>query len=242
MAREFTKNLANYISLGIEGMKASVGGKAALSIHCLCYIRSVSAEVNGNPLIHILIDDPGTVGFSLNIDAGTTAGSNFVRLNGRSSAADARQGRSGTTNLPLNTWIAIGGVMHYFNDTISPVYEGDIQNAGAATFGQTSLTYGPTPHHPDGLGVYAPGTTAQVVGSMFDGYIAEMGIWGGDIGLAAFEELAARRVPYKVRPDLLTNYWPLDGRQGTTEQDYISRVTGSISGSIPIVRHPRVFR
>lgn len=240
MARAFSKNLANHMSLGINGL-GGLAGAAAISFHALVRIASVSTGANDNSILQIINVGTG-VAASLNIDGSGGVGlERRVRANGRSVSTDARAGRTGTTNIPLSTWVAIGGVMNFAADTITPYYEGAAENGGAVVFANTTFTLG-TATVPDGIGTYAPGTASDTLASHFDGDIAEFAIWNGDIGAANFEQLANRLVPYKVARAMLAHYWPLDGRDSVMEPDLISKKSGTISGSIPISDHPRVIR
>jgi hypothetical protein len=238
MARDFSKNVANYLSLGTGVVAAVVSGSGRISLSCLAFIRSTTAAANDNTIFQIIVGG-SSVGVALNIDNLTVAGQRQLRGAGRSQASDARQAINGATNLALNTWIHLGAIIDYTGDKIETYVDGALDGTGAVAFAAATFTPSAATD-PDGLGCYSPGlgiTTA----SQFDGLLAELAIWKDDIGADAMRELGNRRVPFKVQRASLRHYWPFDGR-GTNPPDFVGGVNAIVTGSIPIADHPRVFR
>lgn len=234
MARDFTKNLSNGIDLGNNQISALVNGASALSFHAWFYPDTYSAGANDNRLLGFRISSGGTGGM-FGVDG---SGANKVmRVGGRSDSADGFQARSGTTNITTGAWHNGGGVIDFAADTITPYFEGAAEGGGAVTFANSTYVNG-TPGNTEAIGadVGNPGLTEP----QWDGLIAEVAVWIGDIGAAGFATLNKGFSPLFVRPDLLVCYFPLFG-EGATERDRISGLTGTIEGTVAKANHPRII-
>ena len=234
MARTFTKNTANYISMGTGTIGTILNGAAAVSFHANVNFTSFDAgdSATGDQFLYIPINGTST-GIVGCID-GSGGGSNQkFKVGGRSQAADSFQARSGTTNLTTGVWYPLGGVIDYSADTITGYLSGAAENGGAATFGATSYTHG-TPSTTDKLSNAA--STAQ----MLDGVLCEVGIW--NVALTAGEMLALGKgfSPLLVRPSSLIFYMPLMGRV-SPEPDRVRGNNGTVNGTLAQADHARVI-
>ena len=107
------------------------------------------------------------------------------------------------------------------------------------TFANNTLTPGTTPTANDSIGATDGATTTAVEGQM-DGRIAEVGVWGGDIGRKGFLQLSKGFSPLLISPSLLYFYAPLIGKS-SPEPDLISDKNGVIIGTIAAAAHPRII-
>ena len=97
MARDFTKNTANYLSLGTEQLVALVSGASALSIAAWVNFDTIGNVTNDNRVLAVSID-AGKAGFL--IATGASGANNLPRIGGRSQSADTFQATNGTSNFP----------------------------------------------------------------------------------------------------------------------------------------------
>jgi hypothetical protein len=79
----------------------------------------------------------------------------------------------------------------------------------------------------------------------FDGRLAEIAVYSEVLSAGDIASLAAANSPLLVRPSKLTNYWPMDGRGGSSagELDWVTGlVTGNPQTTKPtVVDHPRII-
>jgi hypothetical protein len=162
-----------------------------------------------------------------------------VRVGGRSVGTDGFRQITGATTVPFNQWSNVGGVLDFPNDTIRTYLNGVSDGSGAATFANTSYTQATAPTVGDALGssTSPPGGTTE----QFDGLIAEVAVWAGDIGDTGMYQLAKAFSPKLVRFNLARIYFPLIGR-ATPERDIVGGLIGNVTGSVPAAAHPRIIR
>jgi len=236
MARDFSKDVANYYGLGIDRMGNILEGAAFVSIHAIVAYDTLDTAANNNPILQWKIGSNLT-SFLLSIHDGTSA---VLRAGARSQNADAFQARNGTTVLSAGTFYGVGAVFDYAGDTITPYLDGVAEGGGAVTFGATSYTHTAGTSH-DGIGANLGTTgTPTSTAAQFDGRIAELGAWAGSRALTSDEmlSLGAYRVnPRQVAPNLLKAYMPLN-----RATDLVNGLIHTITGSIPVADHPRVVR
>lgn len=230
MARDFTKDTANYMSLGVNQIQTLLNGAAKISMHAWVNPDTFNTGANDNRIITIGVAD-SLAGFILEIVG--SAGAEVLKVAGRSVSTDTLQSKSATTVVSASTWHSCGGVFDESGDAITPYYEGAAEGGGAVTFGNAVWTNG-TPTQLDTIGAGQSAPVETVI--QFDGRIAELAIWTDDIGAAAFANLANGWSPLFF-PTSLKFYFPLAGRF-SPEPDVVSGKTGSITGSLPIIQHP----
>lgn len=237
MAREFTKNTANYIDLPNNSYSPRVVGASAISINAWVYPRSVTGTGSDNRVINAVIDGGNLTGFMIGLF--NSSGLAKIRVGGRSVGTDSFQRLDGPTTVPFNTWSNIGAVLDYANDQERVYFNGALDASAAKVFGNTTYTQNSAPTVGDAIGssTSPPGGTAE----QFDGYIAELAVWAGDIGDTGMYQLARRFAPKLVRFNLARVYFPLIGRSNP-ERDIVGGLTGNITGSIPDAPHPPIIR
>jgi hypothetical protein len=235
MSRVFSKNLSNYMSLGVNAVGPILNGVAKISFHCWINPVSLTSGANDNKTFTVL-----TSALQLALGINGSGVNKVLRVHARSVAADTLQTRDGTTNLATSTWWSVGGMVDFAGDFITPYVAGVAEGAGAVTFANNSYTHA-TASIADAIGTQlttgsVPGTTAN----QFDGSIAEMMFWKGDIGAAGFEQLALGVWPMLVRPDLMAPYWSLNFGSNP-EPELVQRLAATITGSVPLGDHPRIM-
>jgi hypothetical protein len=232
LARDASKNTSNYLSLGTNALGPLLNGAAKISMHALVVADTFDTGTNDNRILSVYINGTTTAGVVLAL-AGS-AGAEKVRVGGRSQSLDSFQAVSGATTVSAGTVYGVGGVLDLSGDSIRVYLDGAQDASSAATFANASYTNG-TPTAADSIS----GAVGSGSSTFFDGRIAEVAIWAGDIGAAGFGVLAQRVSPMLVRPDLLVSYWPLIGRE-SPERDRFGGVGATITGTVATADHPRV--
>jgi len=82
---------------------------------------------------------------------------------GRSQTADTLQANTGTTVVPLGTWVHVVSVMDYANGTMSTFLNGELYKTSAATFGSTTYVHS-SANADDSIGGYV--TTHNIIGAV----------------------------------------------------------------------------
>lgn len=233
MARDFTKDLANYMRLGTNQVGPLLNGAGAISLAAWVYPDTFTASANNNRVIQINVAEAST-GLMLAIHNGTSA---VVRVGARSQSGDSFQTGNGTSAVGTSGYTHIGGVINIAGDTVQPYYNGAAEGGGAVTFGAATWTNGTPTTSFDAIG--SDGTVGST-SPQVDGRIAEVGIWAGDIGAAGMAALAKGFSPLLVRPELLVAYFPLLGND-SPERDRVGGLSGTITGTVAKADHPRVY-
>jgi hypothetical protein len=238
MAVQTTKNVANYIGFPISAFGNLIAGLGAISIHAWVWATSLSTGTNDNAVLLWLINST-TVGGSLSISGG--AGAAKARITGRSVNTDARGSVSGATTIATGSWVSIGGVLDFAGDAVRVYLNGVQDGSAAVTFANATYTQG-VPTSGDSIGgIYLP---TPATADQFDGNIAEVSIYAGDIGADGFLSLGKAYDARNVLPGLLAELFPLFGPADIKGR--LAELTGTITGSIPQSTvdpgHPRIIR
>lgn len=245
MALDFVKDASNYLSYGIGGLSSRINGESKYAVSALIRPDTYSATSptnNENVVFRLMVNGTTNV-LTLRVDL--VAATPRVHVTARSIAADSAQTVTGTTvDLAAGSWHQIGALVDIAGDSISPVADGIIDNASAVTFGGSAVIIG-TPTEPDRIGAHS--ATPPNIEDQFDGIIAECAIWAlgsGDTGADFTSEewlsLAEGTCPLLVRPQALAFYEPFLIKR-TSPTDHISKATGTITGSLSYVDHPRIL-
>ncbi|KKK57326.1 hypothetical protein LCGC14_3055600, partial [marine sediment metagenome] len=195
MARDFTKNTANYGRFPTLGaLSAELHGAGVLSVAAWVYIDTYTASTASvNDILDIFLEDTG-LGFLLYFD---TSGANSVlKWGGRSQISDGFQSLSGTANVSTGAWHHVGVVQDIAGDAIRLYLGGSGDNNGAVTFGSATWVDSNDQVVRDIVSGNADPPTAT--SRQMDGRIAELAIWKGDIGVSGFKALAAGERPSKI--------------------------------------------
>lgn len=238
MARDFSKNTSNYLSLGVGTVGPIVNGSAFLSFHCWANVDTIDSGVNDNGLFVFLTAN--SAAFTARIDG--SAGTKVLRVGGRSQSTDGFQARNATSSFTTSTWHSCGGVLDFAGDVITPYFNGVAENSGAATFGGTAYTDNAT-GRTNGDGIGNIGTAPPATAGQFAGRLAEFAIWFGSRALTAdeFAALAKGFSPAQVGPALGRIYFDLLGNN-SPEKDLFRGLSGTITGTVAKAAHPRVLR
>lgn len=238
MARDFTKNVANYMSLGLNALNPLLSGAASISIFAWFRGRTASLGVDtDNTILSIDLADgvgPGIV-MMLNCPLAPFV---TARIGARSQAADALQLASGpTVGIDGVTWHSIGAALRFSADQIRTFLSMSFTTTAVA-FSASAYTPGVPTIVPDAIGARTlpPGATGQ----QFDGELTEIAVWNTDIGDDAFNLMgrtitASAVSPLFIKPQNLVFYMPFLGLGGTAgpEHDIRNGRSGVITGSIP---------
>lgn len=235
MARDFSKNLSNYMQVGTDVINQLLSGAGAISAHVHVYYDTLSSVLAGSDdLLYVPINGTSS---GLHLLLTGTAGAEKLRVQGRSQTADAVQLRTATTTITTGSWWRLGGVLNIASDVITPYVNGSAESSGAVTFGAATYTPG-TPTAAEGIGnaISAVSSTQRQV----DGRMGEVAIWLSDIGAAGFAMLAAGVSALMISPSTLIFYMPMLG-YASPEIDVISAKSGTITGTVAKAEHPRII-
>ena len=236
MARDFSKTLANRISVGNGTFGTLLNGAAKISAHLWARADTFTNSLDvGNRLFTVIINGTVSTGVSMNVDTLTGANDTLSVL-ARSQTADGLQAKKGTSNLSTGVWYALGCMIDIGGDTITPYVNGVAEGGGAVTFGAATYTHG-TPTQPDILGHLSEASVST--GDQWDGLLAEFALWTDDIGLNAFKALARGVDPFHASPVRPKVWLPLWGRH-SPEIELIANKVGTITGSVPAGNHAPV--
>jgi hypothetical protein len=238
VSRDFNKNTANYINLPVNAIGSLLDGAGAMSWHCWFLADSLSTgNIGFNVLFAALINDTGPAsGIIANI--GHDGANHVLRTGGRSQQADSFQSKTTTATFSISTWYAVGGVLDFAGDTVTPYVNGAADGGGAVTFGASAYTNSVTTLiDPVGYGSSATGTPSST-SSMFDGAMGELAIWNAALTAADMASLADGMSPLLVRPSGLVIYLPFV----RGDQEWISGKTATTNGTVGVRGHPRTIK
>lgn len=232
MARSFTKNTANYLSLGTGVLNQLLSGAAKISMAAWVNATSFGTGTFDNAIL--TCDINGTTTGPHLLIAGA---SNQVRVHGLSVSTDAGQSADGTTTVPTGAWHHVGGVLNFSGDSNRVYYDGTQETSTAVTYANNAYTPG-TATMADAIGTrdVPPGATSM----QFNGLIAEAAFWVDDITTTGFAMLAKGYSPLLVMPQSLVAYWPLLGGF-SPEIELCAKVNGTITGTVAAAAHCAVL-
>lgn len=234
MARDFTKNTSNYMSLGANAIGPLVNGASAISMSCNANFDTTALGTPSDDFFFVAING-GTTGLSLALAGNPMK----MRAGGRSVSTDSFLSADSTTTISTGSVWRLGAVFNIGGDKIRVYVNGTQEADTARTFGNTTYTNG-TPTTVDGPGAAFSGSAPISTTRQMDGQLSEFAIWNIDITSAGFAQLGAGVSPLLVRPDSLVFYMPLIG-QYSPEKDYISGKSGTITGTVAAAAHHRMY-
>lgn len=216
------------MSLPTSAIGPLVNGAASVSLHAWVYVASTTTGAFDNSILQTVLNGTASA-FVLSINK---AGANrVVGVTGLSVTGDSLQTKLSTSDLALNTWHSVGGVMDFAGDTITPYANGVAEGGGAVTFANAAYTHG-TPSTADRIGSK---TGAVTTASQVDGRIGHLAIWTGTLSANAFAALARGALPLRIGsssgagPVFYMPIWGLD----SPEYCLVCGATGTITGSLP---------
>ncbi len=228
MARDFSKNTSNYLSLGVDGINAIASGASAITYAAWVQADSFGTAATDNRIISECVSGTNVTGIALAVGNSPAVLAAYAR----SQSADSLQTKTGTTTVATGVWHHVAAVYDFAGDTITPYLNGVAEGGGSVTFGATTYTPSATTAHAGigtGFSVGSPLSTA----AQFDGRIGEVAIWRIGLSPGRIRAIANGASPEGVRPESLVAYFRLDGT-GSAEFNAAARTPiGTISGSVP---------
>lgn len=223
MSRLFTKNLSNYMSLGISGLGPSLSARSAFSIHAK--VKPTALGISDGGSVLSILDNATTVGVSL----GVTPITGTVKLSARSVSTDAKQTQTGTTSLTAGVPAYIGGVVNVSSATIAVFVNGVSEGSVGVVFANGGWTFG-TPTDADTVGGFRAPPVATT--DQFDGEISEIALWATVLSGTDFATLATGASADTVQAGSILYYLKITGT-ASPELPTLGSAQGTITGSLP---------
>lgn len=240
MARDFSKNVSNYFTLGSAAIGPLINGCSAVTIACWVQPDTLAgASTLGDDICNF--QNAGGAAVFGTLCSNTTATNGCTQFGGRRTSGSSRASRDGSSGFSTGSWQHFAAVMT-FNSSYPSVYKNGVLNNGT---GQVLTDSGVYVHSAvsshDGIGATL-GASGPSSGTprMVDGRIAEFSIWSSALNDDQILSLGGGCNPRRVSPQTLVAYWKLNG-QGSPEIEIINGKSGTIVGSIPVADHPRIF-
>lgn len=243
MARDFTKNTSNYMSLGLNTVGALLNGAAAISAFCKFNLDTISTANGNNRILDVYINTTVT-GLRISVHDGTNA---VLRAQLRSQSADGVVVRTSTTTISTGSWYTGGFTARITSNILQPYLNGVAEGAGATvSWGSDTYADGtPSAGRLDGIGSSFTASVPDGTAEQVDGRIADVALWAhasdsGQLSAADMLALHGGISPLLVRSSDLVAYWPLWG-YSSPEQELRNRISGTITGSLPASDHPQLI-
>lgn len=240
MARDFTKNLSNYMSLGVGTLGTAMNGAAFISAHCWVKADTFDTGATDNIICAGTTGAASGAFITLRVDGSVSP--KVLRGGGRSGSGDGLQARNATTEFTTGAWHSCGVALDFAGDVVTPYFNGVAENSGAVTFANSTYTddaTGRTNGDAIGAGFTVPGVTTQQT----DGLIAEVSFWFGSRALTAaeFVSLSKGCSAKLIAPALGRIHFPLMGN-ASPERDIFRGLSGTITGTVAKADHPRILQ
>lgn len=231
MARDFSKNQSNYMTLGIDKYGGLVAGAGAISVAAWAYADAFNTGSSDNLVLNFQIGNNVTAFQMWVLDSSGYK----LRCGGRSQNGDSFQSKTGTSTIATGAWYHFGAVLNIASDTITPYVNGTAEGGGSVTFGAATYTHTNVSNAncKDAIGAYINGTTGAPNTStgQWDGAICEVAVWTADIGSAGFAALAAGALASSVSAANIQTYLRLLG-DTSPEPDSVDSLSGTITGTV----------
>lgn len=232
MARDFTKNTSNYMTLGADAIGTLINTVGAVSVHAWINPDSYDSGAFDNRILTGFCG-AGFANILLAVDG--SGGNKVLAVAGRSRVSDSFQSKVGTTDLGTGTYKSVGAVFDYGAATITPYISGTAEGGGSVTWGTTAYDHTVAVGFVDGIGHGGTLSTA----TQFDGRIAELAIWDVALTSGDFTSLAGGAAANTVDSGNLIVYMRIIGTD-SPETDLINGFSGTITGSLPQDTHPTI--
>jgi hypothetical protein len=236
MARFFTKDVSNYVSLGAAAIGPLIDGAAAISVHAWVRPSALSNPAGNNRVLSVK-NGNGSGKTGLVLSMGNNTAGPVLRVVARSSDADTDQVKASTTALTAGNWWSIGAVADFSAGTLTPFLNGIAEGGGAATFGSATYVKGVVGTQEDliGTNISPPSQT----GPIWPGDLAEIAIWRSDIGASGFAALKSGYSAALISARTLVFHLPLWGRS-LPEPEFRNGKTAQVFGAT-VSDHPRLI-
>jgi hypothetical protein len=231
VARTFTKNLANHLSLGVNAIGPIINGAGTILTVAQLRPASFDTSTGDNSVLAAYITS-AQLGLGLNISGPTSV----TRGTAKTNSGDALQNRVANSTVSTGAWHTIASFANFPNDSIHLYLDGPLNSdpLGPVTFVGTAYTQG-SPTVPDRIGR----TNNEQTNQQFAGDIEYLAIWLGRTQTQAANitsALQAGTKPYNIVPApvfcMVLGY-------ATPDVDLVAGVIQStITGSLPFIEGP----
>lgn len=237
MARHFTKNTANYMSLGTNAIGPLINGAPAVSVSMWFDADSYNGGSSTADDLFTVMINGNTVGLTIGFIKLTTIQS--IRAGARSVSTDTFRFLDSTA---VTTGKHHVGVVFDFGlDNIRIYLDGSQVASGiTGTWANATYTNG-TATTVDGIGATFSGSTPSSTVRQFDGRISHVAVFDADIGSDRFAELAAGFSAEMISPDSLVSFFLMDQAASSNEKDHWGGLTGAITGTIGAAEDPPII-
>ncbi len=237
MARDFSKNTSNYVSLGANAISSRLSGAAGITIGAWINGDVFDSTDFNNRILSPLISSTTTSGIVFCVAGGPPA---RLRIAARSETAGTLFTCDGSTTLSTGTWYHLAATIDIAGDAMGVYVNGASDGTSSPTFVSTSYTPG-TPTGPDLIGaVPSAGGTPSSTGVQFDGRIADLAVWNAALSSGEIAGMARGVSPMRVRTASLVAYYPMIGDGSSVTNFRGGTPLGTITGSIPHAAHAPV--
>jgi hypothetical protein len=226
--RDFSKNLSNYMELGVGATAAVLSGAEGISFSLFAVIDSAStASITENRLFAFTLgSSSGNDGISAMIDGFTSPGNLRLRIRSRSFDGESVRQFMSSTNLLTGTLTHIAGACDIANDTIYIWIDG-AQESTAQSYTNATYTVSANNSDTDRIGTLAD---ANATAAQFDGALGEIAFWRRTLVQDEVTALSRGMSPLLI--DRPTFYWPLTGLD-SPEPELVRGLSANIAGSLP---------
>lgn len=234
MARDFTKNTSNRLSIGQNVVGTLANGQSSVCVSCLVLFDSFEASGVGTDDVWAFVFGIVPVWFGIQINH--TSG-NHLTVVARATTGDTIQVATGSTSLSTGTWYHLLAVVDFANGDLFLYLDGVLEASNTScTFGSTTFTQSATSFGRDAIG-WSGGDSAGTTRHL-DGAVAEFAVWIGVVmGASDALQLATKASPLLVRTPSL--YWELLGdADAGPVYDRMRRQGATIAGTVAKRDHP----
>lgn len=242
MARTFTKNLSNNVSLGNAAVGPLLQGCSGITFSSWIFPQTLNESTTAGDDLFFAYHSMGLACFAIACSFSVSGVGDPV-LGCRRAQGDTNHAVVAGTTIVTGQWqhiagcITFGGAGKIFVDGQSisvTVVSGTAATTTAGAFQHTAGT------RPDALGAQFGDSGVVSTARQFNGQMAECGLWNIELSSAEIQSLYKGFAPPQVKPQNLTCYWPMIGR-GTVIEELRNGKNGTIAGSIPNADHPRTY-
>lgn len=235
MARETTDRASTtYMHIG-KGTGGSVlTGSSAITFACWIYPTNFTPYVGGSANADDVFNfwHSNNTFIQCNLRQDTFSRLNVIYFESRRTSTETKARRMGITEIPLNTWTHIAGIIRYNGSAPDVFFNGEVDNSGSNSITASSGVVQTVASTTLWDAIAEIGQNWNTASRKFQGRIAHMAFWNADIGGKGITELQKYAPPY-VRRDALKFYWPLqDQIYSDREYELVDNNFITISGSI----------
>lgn len=237
-ARDFSKNLSNWMTLGVNKIGPALGSVGGMSYSFVIW-KDTAASSEVDVPAHFYNGGGSIILWYSNIG--------FTSPNGRHYFARIPANSYGVSfnTTPLTTT----GVWERYVVTVDwsanpyqfRIYkDGSLMSSGSFATAGGNYTH-TTATAADTIGCQSSSSTGVAAGTVYqiDGGMAEVAVWKKVLTAGDAVSLGSGACPLKVQPASLVTYWKLNG-QGSPEIELFNKIEGTINGSVPVREHPAV--